>query len=64
MTKEDIISYLVKEYEVKVEDANPAVDAFLKNGVDFNDGSLEVADVADYVMTTTKYWKKNGDDDV
>lgn len=58
--KEDIVRYIMSDYDMdEEEDVRNAVSAFIENGIDFNDGSVEVSDIAEYIVNTGKYWKKD-----
>ncbi len=59
MNKEDIVRSIMSDYDMDEEkDVRRAVGAFIDDGIDFNDGSVEVSDIAEYVVNTGKYWKK------
>lgn len=57
MNKEEIIEFIVQEYDLNKERTTTAVDAFMENGIGINDGSVEVSDVADYIVTKSEYWE-------
>lgn len=59
MTKDDVVDFIVKEYDLGKERVSTAVEAFMKNGIgiSLNDASLEVSDVAEYIVSTSKYWE-------